>query len=355
MLAHLLKAYKQVEALLLLAVNAIRKRVFSPLGGDESHRDGVVYSPDHTQLHRSPILAVASNKFPEWIRRPWPSGESFIEVKELLDGLNLKTVCQSAHCPNQAECWGERTATFMVLGNVCTRHCTYCAVNSGKPGAADPEEPEHVAEAVRRLGLKHAVLTSVTRDDLPDGGAQHIGDTIRAIRRVNPGTTIEALVQDFNGESAALDVVIDAGPEIFSHNIETVRPMHAKLRDRRFTYDGALEVLRYAVDKRGGFGFVKSAIMLGCGETETDVRDTLRDLRATGCHAVSIGQYLQPTLKHADVQQYITPEAFAAHEAAALEMGFLFAVAGTFVRSSYKSEALLQSPAAAGRLTGWSK
>jgi lipoic acid synthetase len=295
-------------------------------------------------------MAVAPEKFPDWIRRPWPSGDSFAEVKGLLDGLNLKTVCQSAHCPNQAECWGERTATFMVLGNVCTRHCTYCAVNSGKPGDADAEEPNHVAEAVRRLGLRHSVLTSVTRDDLPDGGAGHIADTIHAIRAVNPGTTIEALVQDFNGEHAALDAIIAAAPEIFSHNIETVRRLHPKLRDRRFSYDGGLGVIRYAVEQRAGFGFVKSAIMLGCGETGDEVRETLRDLHAAGCHAVSIGQYLQPTHKHADVQRFVNPEEFAAHEAAAYDMGFLFAVAGPFVRSSYKSEVLLQSPAAARRL-----
>jgi lipoic acid synthetase len=273
-----------------------------------------------------------------------------VEVKDLLQGLELKTVCQSAHCPNQAECWGERTATFMVLGNVCTRHCTYCAVHSGKPGAPDADEPEKVAEAVRRLGLRHAVLTSVTRDDLPLGGAQHIADTIEAIRRVSPGTTIEALVQDFAGDAAALDAVIASRPEIFSHNIETVRRLHPRMRDRRFSYEGALDVLRYASARRGSFGFVKSAIMLGCGETEVEVRETLRDLHAAGCHAVSMGQYLQPTGKHADVQRFVTPEEFAAHEAAAYEIGFAFAVAGPFVRSSYKSEVLLQSPAAAGRI-----
>lgn len=295
-------------------------------------------------------MASTSPTFPAWIRRPWPSGESFAEVKELLSGLNLKTVCQSAHCPNQAECWGERTATFMVLGNVCTRHCTYCAVHSGKPAAPDDNEPAHVAEAVRRLGLKHAVLTSVTRDDLPLGGAQHIAECITAIRAASPGTTIEALVQDFEGDTTALDAVLIAGPEIFSHNIETVRRLHPKMRDRRFTYDAALEVIRYASTQRAGFGFVKSAIMLGCGETESEVRDTLRDLHAAGCHAVSIGQYLQPTPKHADVQRFVTPEEFAAHEAAAYDIGFAFAVAGPFVRSSYKSEVLLQSPAAVGRI-----
>lgn len=295
-------------------------------------------------------MAVSPKEFPAWIRRPWPNGDSFAEIKGLLGDLNLKTVCQSAHCPNQAECWGERTATFMVLGNVCTRHCTYCAVNSGRPEAADSDEPAHVAEAVKRLGLRHAVLTSVTRDDLPDGGAGHIAETIYAIRRVSPGTTIEVLVQDFEGVASALDLVIGARPEIFSHNIETVRSLHPKMRDRRFSYEGALGVLNYASVQREGYGFVKSAVMLGCGETPEEVRETLADLYAAGCHAVSIGQYLQPTPKHAAVQRFVSPEEFAEHEAAALSMGFLFAVAGPFVRSSYKSEVLLQSPSAAARL-----
>ncbi|MFM1919202.1 MAG: lipoyl synthase [Candidatus Hydrogenedentota bacterium] len=297
-------------------------------------------------------MPATPKTFPEWIRRPWPSGHAFAEVKGLLGDLRLNTVCQSAHCPNQAECWSERTATFMVLGNVCTRHCTYCAVNSGRPDAADNDEPAQVAEAVRRLGLRHAVLTSVTRDDLPDGGAGHIAETIKAIRKASPGTTIEVLVQDFDGVESSLDQVIDARPEIFSHNIETVRRLHSKFRDRRFSYEGALAVLRYAEERRGGYGFVKTGFMLGCSETPEEVRETLRDLRAAGCHAVSIGQYLQPTPKHAEVRRFIPPEEFKEHEAAAREMGFLFAVAGPFVRSSYKSESLLQSPAAAGRLGG---
>lgn len=295
-------------------------------------------------------MSGAIKQFPEWIRRPWPSGQAFTEVKTLLDGLDLKTVCQSAHCPNQAECWGERTATFMVLGNVCTRHCTYCAVNSGRPESADTDEPAHVAEAVRRLGLKHAVITSVTRDDLPDGGARHIADTILAIRAVNPGTTIEALVQDFCGDEAAIAAVVDAAPEIFSHNIETVRALHGGMRDRRFSYDGALEVIRFAAARRGGFGYVKSAIMLGCGETEADILATLRDLRYAGCHAVSIGQYLQPTHKHRAVERFVAPEEFAAYEQAAMALGFAFAVAGPFVRSSYKSEELLRLPGAQDRI-----
>ncbi|MBI2421320.1 MAG: lipoyl synthase [Candidatus Hydrogenedentes bacterium] len=285
---------------------------------------------------------MALNQFPTWIRRPWPSGKAFREVKDLLNGMDLHTVCQSAHCPNQSECWSRRTATFMVLGNTCTRHCTYCAVNSGKPMAPDPDEPEKVAEAVRRLGLRHAVLTSVTRDDLPDGGAGHIAATIRAIKRLSPGTTQEVLVQDFVGDVPAIELIVAAKPEIFSHNIETVRRIFPKLRDRRFSYDLSLEVLRIA-RARIGRGFVKSSFMLGCGETEADIQETLHDLLVAGCDAVSMGQYLQPTPKHQDVEAFIPPEIFTRYESMARDMGFSFAVAGPFVRSSYRSEALLQS------------
>jgi len=298
------------------------------------------------------MRSVSSPKtFPEWIRQPWPSGEAFSEVKSLLGDLKLHTVCQSGHCPNQSECWGRRTATFMVMGNVCTRHCTYCAVNSGRPGDLDAEEPAHIAEAVRRLGLKHAVLTSVTRDDLPDGGAGHIADTIRAIKAVCPETTIEALVQDFDGNRDQIAAVQAAAPEIFSHNIETVEPVFARIRDRRFTYAQSLEVLRIAREYSDG-RFIKSAFMLGCGESADDIEQTLRDLKSAGCDAVSIGQYLQPTPKHTPVEAYIRPEQFKEIEALAYEIGFGFAVAGPFVRSSYRSEALLESDYAQARLAG---
>lgn len=291
----------------------------------------------------------SKNTFPEWIRQPWPSGEAFSEVKSLMGDLKLHTVCQSAHCPNQSECWGRRTATFMVMGNVCTRHCTYCAVNSGRPGDLDAEEPDHIAEAVLRLGLKHTVLTSVTRDDLPDGGAGHIAATIRAIKALSPETTIEALVQDFGGKREHIATVQAAAPEIFSHNIETVEPVFARIRDRRFTYRQSLDVLRTARDISEG-RFIKSAFMLGCGETPDDIEQTLRDLLEAGCDAVSIGQYLQPTPKHAPVVAYVPPETFREYEALAYEIGFGFAVAGPFVRSSYRSEALLESEFARERL-----
>lgn len=286
-------------------------------------------------------MPATARKFPEWIRRPWPSGDTFREVKDLLEGLDLNSVCQSAHCPNHSECWGRGTATFMVLGNTCTRHCTYCAVNSGRPDAADENEPAKVAEAVARLGLKHTVLTSVTRDDLEDGGAAHIAATVDAIRERCPACTIEVLVQDFDGEAAAIHRVLDAEPEIFSHNIETVERLHPKMRDRRFSYRSGLEVLRIAA-AYGRAQYIKSAFMLGCGETREEIIQTLRDLHAVGCEAVSIGQYLQPTAKHHAVAEFVTPEQFAEYETLAYEIGFTFAVAGPFVRSSYRSEALLE-------------
>lgn len=280
--------------------------------------------------------------FPEWIRQPWPSGAAFNEVKSLLGDLDLHTVCQSAHCPNQSECWGRKTATFMVMGNTCTRHCSYCAVNSGRPGELDLDEPAKIAEAVRRLGLKHTVITSVTRDDLPDGGAQHIADTIHAIKAITPETTIEVLVQDFDGNREDIALVQAARPEIFSHNIETVARVFPRIRDRRFTYEQSLQVLRDAKACSEGW-YVKSAFMLGCGESEDEIRQTLVDLHDAGCDAVSMGQYLQPTPKHFPVQAYIPPEQFADYEAMAYDIGFGFAVAGPFVRSSYRSEALLES------------
>lgn len=282
-----------------------------------------------------------ANEFPHWIRQPWPSGQAFREVKNLLEGLDLHTVCQSAHCPNQSECWGRGTATFMVMGNTCTRHCAYCAVNSGRPDGLDTDEPAKIAEAVQRLRLGHAVLTSVTRDDLADGGADHIAQTIEAIKSQSPETTVEVLVQDFDGDAAAIERVLSAKPEIFSHNIETVRPLFSRLRDRRFTYDQSLAVLRLAAERQTR-SYIKSALMVGCGETEADVHTTLRDLLDAGVQSVSIGQYLQPTPKHHPVVAFIRPEQFQAYEAAASAMGFAFAVAGPFVRSSYRSEALLE-------------
>ena len=292
-----------------------------------------------------------SGKFPEWLRRLWASGADYEFTKDVVDLLKLHTVCQSARCPNLAECWSRRTATMMVLGNTCTRNCSFCSVPSGKPEALDAEEPQRVAEAVLKMGLKHTVVTTVVRDDLPDGGTGHIAETIRAIRRESPGTTIEILVSDYRADAAAIKTIVDAGPEVFSHNIETVERLYPVVRDRRFTYAGSLKVLELARAASDGV-IVKSAMMVGHGETDADVEQTLRDLYAAGCEAVCIGQYLRPSLKQREVESYVPPERFEAYEALAYEIGFGFAVAGPFVRSSYKSEAVLEAPFARARLAG---
>lgn len=294
-------------------------------------------------MHVSMLLGVSmARKFPEWLRRPWASGNDFGITKDIVEDLKLHTVCQSAHCPNIGECWTKGTATVMVLGNTCTRNCTFCSVDSGKPTFDDAQEPENVAQAVKQMQLKHAVVTTVVRDDLADGGAKHIADTIRAIHRVNPGTTVEILVSNFAGDREAIETVLEADPEIFCHNIETVERLYSKIRDRRFSYESALSVLTMARELSPR-SIVKSALMLGLGESEDDVKATLSDLREAGCEAVCIGQYLRPTTQQAEVHSYIHPDQFAAYEKLAYEMGFSYAVCGPFVRSSYRSEAVLDT------------
>jgi lipoyl synthase len=290
-----------------------------------------------------------AGKFPEWLRRPWASGDDFGLTKGIVDDLKLNTVCQSAHCPNIGECWAKGTATVMVLGSTCTRNCTFCSVDSGKPTFDDPTEPKQVAEAVLRMKLKHAVVTTVVRDDMADGGAAHIADTIREIHALNPGTSVEILVSDFHGDQDAVETVLNAEPEIFCHNIETVRRLYPNIRDRRFTYDSALSVLTVARDLSPR-SIVKSAFMLGLGETEDEIKQTFEDLLEAGCEAVCVGQYLQPTQQQSDVQAYIHPDRFNAYQEMAYTMGFQFAVCGPFVRSSYRSEAILESDFARERL-----
>jgi len=301
-----------------------------------------------------------SARFPDWIRRPWASGQDFTFTKDLIADLKLHTVCQSARCPNMAECWQKRTATLMILGNTCTRNCRYCSVPSGKPEPVEADEPARVAEAIRRMQLKHAVITAVTRDDLPDGGAAHIAETVRAVRSVNPNTTIEVLAPDFLGDRAAVETVLAAQPEVFAHNIETVERLYPTVRGKRCTYRTALGVLtmvaewtssRNTLDGNSLDGralvperrpIVKSAFMVGHGETEDEVRQTLHDLLDAGCEAVCIGQYLRPTLKQREVDGFVTPEKFKEFEEYAYGIGFAFAVAGPFVRSSYRSEELME-------------
>lgn len=281
-------------------------------------------------------------RFPEWIRRPWASGQDFVFTKDLVEGLDLHTVCQSARCPNMAECWQKRTATLMILGNSCTRNCRYCSVPSGKPEPVEMDEPMRVAKAIQKMGLRHAVITSVTRDDLPDGGAGHIAETVNTVRALNPNTTIEVLVPDFVGDNVAVETVLASQPDVFGHNIETVERLYPSVRGKRCTYRTALSVLKMAAEWEPRT-IVKSAFMLGHGETEDEIKQTLHDLLEAGCEAVCMGQYLRPTLKQREVEGFVTPEKFKEYEEYAYAIGFGFAVAGPFVRSSYRSEELMEA------------
>jgi lipoic acid synthetase len=276
---------------------------------------------------------------PDWLRIRLSTPAAYHQVRNLVDKLHLHTVCQEARCPNIYECWGEHgTATFMILGDVCTRRCGFCAVASGKPRAGvDAEEPEHVAEAVEAMGLRHAVITSVDRDDLADGGARHFAQVIEAIHRRTPGTAVEVLTPDFRGVPGALDEVLGAAPEVFSHNMETVPRYYRQARPGS-RYDRSLALLGDAARRRdaGEFaGTVKTSMMLGLGETDEEIRATIADIRGAGVQVLALGQYLQPTAKHLPVARWVHPEEFAAYRSHALGLGFAHCVAGPLVRSSY--------------------
>ncbi|HYH46889.1 MAG TPA: lipoyl synthase [Thermoanaerobaculia bacterium] len=279
---------------------------------------------------------------PEWLRIRLATPASYHKVRELVDRLSLHTVCQEARCPNIYECWGEHgTATFMILGDVCTRRCGFCAVTSGRPQAGvDPEEPAHLAEAVRVMGLRHAVITSVDRDDLRDGGAGHFARVIRAVHEHNPpplNTAVEVLTPDFRGVPDALDIVLGAAPEVFSHNMETVPRLYREARPGS-RYDRSLALLAEAARRRneGEYaGRVKTGIMVGLGEKPDEVRATIRDIRGAGVEILTIGQYLQPTSKHLPVDRWVHPDEFAGYRELALSIGFAHCEAGPLVRSSY--------------------
>jgi len=280
---------------------------------------------------------MLAERKPEWLRVRPPAGEHYAELKSLLRSLNLHTVCEEARCPNVWECWGGGTATVMLLGDVCTRGCRFCAVASGNPrGFVDPEEPTKVAKAIGTLGLTYVVLTSVDRDDLLDGGAGHFARTIREIKRTSPGILVEALIPDFQGDREALRAVVEAGPDVLDHNIETVRRLQLQVRDRRAGYDQSLAVLRNAKAIRPGL-YTKASIMLGLGETRDEVLETLQDLRANGVDIVTLGQYLRPSDWHLPVQEYVRPEVFDAYRRAGEAMGFLYVASGPLVRSSYRA------------------
>jgi lipoyl synthase len=273
-------------------------------------------------------------KKPKWLRVKLPTGENYRKVRSLVDEHKLHTICESGSCPNMGECWGEGTATFMILGNICTRSCGFCAVKTGRPEEVDIYEPGKVAQSVKIMQVKHAVITSVDRDDLKDGGAEIWAQTVRAIRQQSPGTTMETLIPDFAGNWDNLQILIDAAPEIVSHNLETVRRLTKAVRIQA-KYDRSLEVLFRL--KKGGMR-TKSGIMLGLGETDEEIIETMEDLRSVNVDILTIGQYLQPTPKHLPIAEFVTPERFEKYRVLGLEMGFRYVESGPLVRSSYHAE-----------------
>ncbi|EEG42906.1 lipoic acid synthetase [Flavobacteria bacterium MS024-3C] len=271
---------------------------------------------------------------PKWLRVKLPTGQKYTQLRSLVDKYDLHTICTSGSCPNMGECWGEGTATFMILGNICTRSCGFCGVKTGRPETVDWEEPEKVARSIQIMGIKHAVITSVDRDDLQDMGSIIWEETVGAIRRLNPNTTLETLIPDFQGITRHLDRIIRANPEVVSHNMETVKRLTRAVRIQA-KYEKSLEVLAYL--KKSGINRTKSGIMLGLGEREEEVIETLRDLRNAQVDVVTIGQYLQPSKNHLPVTEFITPEQFKKYETIGLEMGFRHVESGALVRSSYKA------------------
>ena len=276
-------------------------------------------------------------RLPEWLRIKLPTSDSFAQTRNLLGELKLHTVCESAKCPNHWECWEKGTATFMIAGDRCTRACGFCAVSTAKPLALEADEPARVAEATRRMKLKHVVITAVARDDLKDGGADHFRQTIEKVRQLNPNIVIEVLVPDFNESDASIENVLDANPHIFNHNLETVRRLTPSVRHRA-TYERSLAVLKKVKEKRGSTIYTKSGIMLGLGETEEELLQALRDLRAAQCDILTLGQYLQPSLKHLPVIDFVPPEKFSEYKLRAEEMGFVHVASGPMVRSSYHAD-----------------
>jgi lipoic acid synthetase len=274
---------------------------------------------------------------PAWLKVRAPGGENYVRIKEMVSELKLATVCQEARCPNMGECWGGGTATFMLMGEVCTRGCRFCNVKTGNPrGKIDNDEPEKVGSAIAKLGLEYVVITSVDRDDLPDQGSGHFARTIEVIKKGDPKLIVEVLTPDFKGDRACVELLTKARPDVFAHNIETVERLTKKVRDPRATYRQSLRVLEM-VKEIDPTRYTKSSIMLGLGEEREEIMQALRDLRTVGCDVVTFGQYLQPTPRHLKVVEYVTPEAFAEWQTIAEGMGFLYVASGPLVRSSYRA------------------
>ncbi len=285
-------------------------------------------------MNKNDEAPVSFRRKPDWLKIKLPRGFKASQVVGMLNDRHLHTICSSGMCPNRAECWGNGTATFMICGNVCSRNCRFCNVTGGKPEPLDPQEIEDIARSVKELGLKHVVITSVTRDDLPDGGAAHWAATIRRIHEVAPGVTMEVLIPDMQGKTELLDMIIAEHPDVISHNMETVRRLTPEVR-RTATYDQSLKVLLYLRSK----GVItKSGIMLGLGETRDEILQTMDDLRAVDCQVMTIGQYLQPTKLHYPVQAYIHPDTFEEYRLIGLEKGFRHIESAPMVRSSYHAE-----------------
>ncbi|RKS43400.1 lipoic acid synthetase [Gillisia mitskevichiae] len=272
---------------------------------------------------------------PKWLRVKLPTGKKYTELRGLVDKYDLHTICTSGSCPNMGECWSEGTATFMILGNVCTRSCGFCGVKTGRPDTIDWDEPEKVARSIKLMKIKHAVITSVDRDDIKDMGSIVWAETVKAIRRMNPDTTLETLIPDFQGNERNIDRIIAVKPEVVSHNMETVKRLSREVRIQA-KYERSLQVLKYLKDQ--GIARTKSGIMLGLGEQEDEVIQTLKDLRSVNLDIVTIGQYLQPSKKHLPVKQFITPDQFKKYETIGLELGFRHVESGALVRSSYKAQ-----------------
>ena len=283
----------------------------------------------------SDVTPAVPTRKPKWLRVKLPTGENYKHVRSLVDQYKLHTICESGHCPNMGECWGEGTATFMILGNICTRSCGFCNVATGRPLPVDWDEPDRVGRSIKLMKVKHAVLTSVDRDDLPDGGSILCAETIKAVRRISPGTTMETLIPDFRGNERQLDRILEAAPEVISHNMETVRRLTRQVRIQA-QYDRSLAVLKYLKDH--GAHRTKTGIMLGLGETVEEVRTALYELREARVDVVTLGQYLQPTPKHLPVQAFIEPEIFDALGEEAKALGFIHVESGPLVRSSYHAE-----------------
>jgi lipoic acid synthetase len=301
--------------------------------GTTAIKDGIKARDAHAPL--------PGGRKPAWLRAPMPGGDGFDAVRRTVREHRLATVCEEAKCPNIGECWNAGTATLMLMGEVCTRACRFCAVDTGNPqGWLDDDEPENSARSVRLMGLRYVVLTSVDRDDLEDGGAGHFAACVRAIKRMNPDTAVEALTPDFEGVLADVETVVDSGVDVFAQNVETVRRLTHPVRDPRASYEQTLSVLAHAKKRRPSL-LTKTSLMLGLGETDEEIVETMDDLRRVGVDILTLGQYLRPTVNHLPVERFVTPAEFESYRAAALERGFLECVAGPLVRSSYRAEQAL--------------